>query len=209
MNFATLICILLLPLAFSSAMAQDFKGGLKGGFDLSQIDGDKLSGYHKGGLIFGAYINRKLTPKLNWQMEMIYIGKGSKKGINPDKNQFYYRRIAVDYVEIPVLLQFWADKIKTNLEVGLSVATLIRSKEEDGFGETTIIGPFRPFEIGSLVGINYIFTDQWSGTARLTYSLSPIAVDNKVLFTVWNRYGGSYNNVLEFTINYRVTSGQQ
>lgn len=209
MNFAKPICILLLPFALGSAMAQDFKGGLKGGFDLSQIDGDKLSGYHKGGLIFGAYINRKLSPKLNWQMEMIYIGKGSKKGINPDKNQFYYRRISVDYIEIPVLLQFWADKIKTNFEMGLSFATLISSKEEDGFGETTFIGPFRPFELGSLVGLNYAFTDQWSGTARLTYSLSPIAVENKVLFTVWNRYGGSYNNVLEFTLNYKIQSNQQ
>ena len=204
MNFVKFSCVILLSFLTTVSVGQDFKGGIKAGFNLSQIDGDKLAGYHKGGLIFGAYINRKLSSTLNWQMEMIYIGKGSKKGINPDKNQFYYRRISVDYIEIPVLLQFWADKIKTNFELGLSFATLISSKEEDGFGETTFIGPFRPFEFGSLVGLNYAFTDQWSGTARLTYSLSPIAVENKVLFTVWNRYGGSYNNVLEFTLNYKI-----
>ena len=202
------IYTIILCLIVSITLGQDFKGGIKVGFNISQIDGDKMMGYHKGGLIFGAYINRELKPRLNWQMEMIYIGKGSKQGSNVQSGQFNYRRISVDYVEVPMLLQFWAEKIKTHLELGLSFATLISSKEEDDYGETTIIGPFRKYEFASLAGFNYAFTKQLSLTARLTYSMSPIAVRNKVLFTIWNRYGGSYNNVLEFTLNYNIQGGE-
>ena len=206
MNRYLLIGTLLFVLALKPIMGQDFNGGLKVGFDLSQIDGDQLSGYHKGGLLFGAFINREISSKLKWQMEMFYIGKGAKKGINPDKNQFDFRRISVNYIEVPMLLQFWAERLKTNFEVGLSLSTLISSKEEDGNGETEFIGPFKRFGLGSLVGFNYAFSDQWSGTARFTYSVSPIAVENKVRFTIWNRYGGSYNNVVEFSLNYHITS---
>jgi len=206
MKSLKLVAVFMFSLLCSGASAQDFTGGLKVGFDLSQIDGDQLSGYHKGGLIAGGFINRSLGPKLNWQMEMFYITKGSKKGINPEKNQLDYMRIAVNYIEVPMLLQFWMEKLKINFELGLSFSALVTSKEENGDGETTIIGPFRPFGFGSLAGLNYAFSDQLSGTARISYSLSPIAVDNKVLFTIWNRFGGSYNNVLEFALNYHIQS---
>jgi len=135
MNRYGLICALMFILALKPVAGQDFNGGLKLGFDISQIDGDQLGGYHKGGLIFGAFINREISSTLKWQMEMFYIGKGSKKGINPNKNQFDFRRISVNYIEVPLLLQFWLKRLKTNFELGLSFSTLISSKEEDGFGE--------------------------------------------------------------------------
>lgn len=206
MNRVKLFYCCFLALGCSAAYGQGFTGGLKGGFDLSQIDGDKMAGYHKGGLIFGGFINRELNTKLNWQMEMIYIAKGSKKGINPDKNQFEYRRIAVNYIEVPILLQIWSKKLKTHFETGLSFATLVNSKEEDGDGETTFIGPFKRIEFGYLLGLNYKFSDQLSGTARFSYSISPIAEGNRVKFIAWELFGGSYNNVLEFTLNYHLNT---
>ena len=202
MKTGRLIFTLLFALGLNSAFSQSFTGGLKGGFNLSQIDGDKMKGYHKGGLIFGGYINRELNDNLNWQMEMIYVSKGSKEVTKVDSVIVGYKRIVVNYIEVPMILQIWLDKFKTDLELGLSMSTLINSKEENGDGETIIIGPFRRVGFGSLIGLNYAFGDNLSGSARFTYSISPIAVENKVLFTVWNRFGGSYNNVLEFTLNY-------
>ena len=137
---------------------------------------------------------------------MIYISKGSKRGIDPEKEQYDYFRVSVNYIEVPMLLQFWMEKMKTNFEVGLSFSTLINSKQEDQFGETDLIGELKRFEFGSLLGFNYEFTDKLSGTARFAYSLSSIGVNNKVLYTVWNRFGGAYHNVLEFTLNYYVQS---
>ena len=202
MNCVKLICVVLFSLFATLAIGQDFRGGLKGGFNLSQIDGDKLGGYNKGGLIFGGFINRELNPRLQWQMEMIYIAKGSKRGINPDKGQFEFRRIAINYVEVPILLQFRVEKMQTNFEMGLSFSTMIRSMQEDQFGETDLIGDLKRFEFGYLLGFNYQFGNQLSGNARFAYSLTSIGVDNKVLYTIWNRHGGAYHNVLEFTLNY-------
>jgi len=206
MKTGKLICTFLFTLVVTAATSQDFTGGLKAGFNLSQIDGDGMKGYHKGGLIFGAFINRELSSTLKWQMEMFYIGRGSKEVTKVDSLVVGYKRIAVNYIEVPLLLQFWAERYKTNFELGLSFSTLVNSKEENEDGVTTFIGPFRRFGVGTLIGFNYAFGDRLSGTARFTYSLSPIAVENKVLFTVWNRFGGSYNNVIEVVLNYHINS---
>jgi len=208
MNCAKIFCTFLLTVGLSAAYGQGFTGGLKGGFDLSQIDGDKLAGYHKGGLIFGVYINRKLSSRLNWQMEMIYINKGSKLGTNPEKGQYNYFRIAADYIEVPVLLQFWVEKIQSNFEAGLTFSTLIRSKKEDQYGEVNLIGDFKRFGMGYLLGFNYQFGDQLSGTARFAYSIIPVGKDNQVQTRLWGSYGGSYHNLLEFTLNYYLQREQ-
>jgi len=208
MDCYKLIVVVLLSLTMNLAMGQSFTGGLKLGFDLSQIDGDKLKGYHKGGMMFGGFVNRQLNPKLNWQMEMMYISKGSKEVTKVDTVVVGFKRIAVNYIDVPILLQIWLEKLKTDFEMGVSFSTLISSKEENEDGETIIIGPFRRFGVNSIFGLNYAFGDRLSGTVRWTYSLSAIGEENKVLYTVWNRFGGSYNNVLEFSLNYHIQSGE-
>ena len=208
MNYVKFICVILFPLLTTVSVGQDFKGGIKAGFNLSQIDGDKLAGYHKGGLIFGAYVNRKLSSRMNLQMEMIYINKGSKLGTNPEKGQYDYFRIAADYIEVPVLLQFWVEKIQSNFEAGLTFSTLISTKQEDQFGEVNLIGDFKRFGMGYLLGFNYQFGDQLSGTARFAYSIIPVGKDNQVQTRLWGSYGGSYHNLLEFTLNYYLQREQ-
>lgn len=208
MNFVKFICVVLLSFLTTVSLGQDFKGGIKAGFNLSQIDGDKLAGYHKGGLIFGAYVNRKLNSRLNLQMEMIYINKGSKLGTNPEKGQYDYFRIAADYIEVPVLLQFWVEKIQSNFEAGLTFSTLISTKQEDQYGEVNLIGDFKRFGMGYLLGFNYQFGDQLSGTARFAYSIIPVGKDNKVQTRLWASYGGSYHHLLEFTLNYYLQREQ-
>ena len=183
--------------------AQDFKGGIFAGMNVSQVDGDEYAGFNKAGLILGGFVNRDFTKTLTGQLEMIYIGKGSKKPVNPDKGQFDYRFIASDYIEIPVLLKIKYEKLKLFFETGLSYGILFSSREEDENGEINIprIGPFKKNEFGLILGLNFSITENLSFNTRFAYSILPIA--NKALLTTWRVYGGSYNRALEFTLRYQ------
>ena len=186
--------------------AQDFKGGIIAGMNVSQVDGDKYAGYNKAGLILGGYVNREFTKTLTGQLEMIYIGKGSKKPVNPDKGQFEYRFISLDYIEIPVLLKIQYEKLKLFFETGLSYGILFSSKEEDENGEVTLIGPFKKNELGLILGLNFSITENISVNTRFAYSILPVA--NKALLTTWRVYGGSYNRALEFTLRYQFLKNE-
>mgnify|MGYP001569095309 CR=1 FL=1 len=194
--------IFILVMAGFNAAAQDFNGGLKAGIDFSQVDGDRQEGYHKGGLIFGGFVSRKLSPRLNWQLEMIYIMKGSKKGADSLRGIYDYKRIGLNYVEMPMVMQVWYEKFKLYFEGGLSFGVLISSKEEDENGTTTLIGPFNPFEFGLVAGASFIATPQLSASARFGYSILPIA--NQAIVVGGKTYGGSYNNLIELTLNYLI-----
>jgi len=182
--------------------SQGFNAGVITGINASQVDGDKQAGYNKVGLIAGGFVSRSLNPKLNWQMEMVYIGKGSKKGSNIEQGQYDYMRIKLDYIEVPILFQIWWEKLKFNVDLGLSFGALISSKEEDAFGETVLVGPFKDFELGVIAGGNIPISKKLSANLRYSYSIVPVA--NKALITVWGTFGGSYNNLVSLNINYKL-----
>jgi len=181
--------------------AQDFKGGILAGMNVSQVDGDNHAGFNKAGLILGGFVNREFSKTVTGQLEMIYIGKGSKKPVNPDKGQFEYRFISLDYIEIPVLLKIKYEKLKLFFETGLSYGILFSSKEEDENGEVTLIGPFNKNELGIILGLNFSITENISVNTRFAYSILPVA--NKALLTTWGIFGGSYNRLIEFTLRYQ------
>jgi len=144
-----------------------------------------------------------LNPKLSWKMEMVYIGKGSKKGSNIEKGQYDYMLIKLDYIEVPILFQIWWEKLKFNFELGLSFGALISSKEEDAYGKADLgIGPYNDFELAVIVGGNFPINDKLSASLRYSYSIVPIANQAKV--TLWKTYGGTYNNIIELSASYKL-----
>jgi len=198
------IIILVLISAISlNASSQRFNGGIVAGGDVSQVDGDEMAGYHKGGLIFGGFINTNLNEKLKAQFEIIYIAKGSKQTPDSANPQREYRRISLNYIEVPVVIQWWYQKLRLYVEGGLGFGVLIADKEEDANGELNgyMVGPYKKFELSGLVGLNFAITDQLMIGMRGSYSILPIA--NEQLITTWKRYGGTYNNVIELTLKYQ------
>ena len=194
-----LFLFILLPFA---GFSQGFNAGLIAGINASQVDGDRQAGYHKIGPICGGFVIRKLSPKLSWKMEMVYIQKGSKLVPNIEKNHWDYKLIKLDYVEVPVLFYLWWEKFKLNLELGLSFGALIASKEEYNHVETVLVGPYRDFEVAVVAGGNFPINEKLSASLRYSYSILPIA--NQALVTVWKTYGGSYNNIVELSISYKL-----
>ena len=182
--------------------AQNFIGGITTGATFSQVDGDKMAGYNKAGLIAGGFVNRQLGEKVSTQLEMIYIGKGSKRGANPNKGIFDFRRIGLHYVEVPVLFQYWYAKFKLNLEGGISYGVLISSREEDEYGETILVGPFNNNELGFKAGASYSLSENVAVVLRFAYSILPIASQIEIIHG--KRYGGSYNNLISLQLNYAI-----
>ena len=87
--------------------SQNFGAGFKLGISASQVGGDELAGFHKGGLFTGLFVNRSISNLIDIQMELTYIDKGSN---NPNMNNTEHRNynkqdITLSYIEIPFLLK--------------------------------------------------------------------------------------------------------
>ena len=100
--------LILCSLITISSYSQSFNGGVILGLSTSQVGGDDLSGFNKAGILTGLYTNKSITYKLNLQLELIYIQKGSH---NPnmgtaDHNDYQKLDISLSYIEVPFLLQY-------------------------------------------------------------------------------------------------------
>ena len=117
MNHKTILLILsilaisLLPF-FSQA--QKFKAGVFLGISSSQVSGDQLGGFNKPGLYAGGFVNTPLGEKTSAQMEISFIGKGSRPTSEQADANPYNIYPTLNYVEVPVLFIY---KVKSSITV--------------------------------------------------------------------------------------------
>ncbi len=72
------ILIFLIVFAGSTGFSQQFEGGVIGGFNASQVDGDLYKGYHKPGIALGGYVQVNLSRMVYAAMELKFMQKGSR-----------------------------------------------------------------------------------------------------------------------------------
>lgn len=202
---------------YSSAWAQDsdlppmgktFEGGIVFGGNITQVDGDTYSGYHKIGIQAGGSVNVNFTHWFGIGMEMLYAQKGSR-GANVKESlalgtyfDKYY--LNLNYIEIPLLLRYrmaFAD-----IEGGISYARLVSSKEWVDADVPVVIKPelnsFRPDDYNYVAGICVHLGNHWQAGARYQYSVQPIRTWDR-LPARYSQYGvNEYNNVVVFRIRY-------
>jgi Outer membrane protein beta-barrel domain len=175
-----------------------FHAGVRAGLCGSQVNGDRLEGFNKLGIVAGLYVKRKFSEKFTGQMELVFIQKGSRKPTD-DYNSYY--RLRVHYIEVPVLLQYKASA-KLSVYAGPSFGTLIFSGEDSEFGPYRNILPFSKFELSGNAGVLYKLSDDWAFDARYSASITTIRP-----FPVYNPYNsffdkGEYNLLIEFSLLY-------
>ncbi len=196
-TFTTVFLVFL----FQNIKAQQFEGGILAGGVSSQIAGDNISGFHKAGLSFGGFVRINLNDQSGLQMELVFIQKGSrtsdqdiKAGMNP-----YLLRL--NYIELPLIYQYMLGR-SLRLEAGLTAAFLASHYEEVNYLEN-IQDVWRSFNFNTLVGVRYLFNEQWSLGLRSINSINSIRtnmVDGNV-----KRYGnkfGAFNDVLQLAAFY-------
>ncbi len=173
MNKIAVIIFLLTCVTFTS-IAQDKKFNLVlvAGMNASQVNGDKLAGFDKVGLITGAGINRQLSKKLGWQFEILYAEKGSKDvaGANNIQLDTLFK---FNYIEIPVMINY---SIYDKLQIQGGIYTGIRLKAvyDDYVNSFDRSQQIRNLDHGLCIGVNYSITEHWKANIRVSQSVLDI-----------------------------------
>lgn len=174
----------LLVFLFNSALAQKFNAGFSLGLCATDISGagtrDGDSDFHKIGFTAGGLINTPINKKNVFQFEINFIQKGSSQP--PDSNNNGYYKIALAYVEVPLLVKrhvtFTLKKKpvnKVDLEAGASIGRMI-SRTVVGNTNYNIATPDKLFnrtDISILLGADYNFTKNVYFCFRYSNSIIP------------------------------------
>lgn len=162
-----------------------FYGGVIGGANFTQVDGDRFAGYHKVGMNVGAIVYAQLGNKVAASIEILYSQKGAKShlvqrsaGAGSYDVQKY--RINLNYAEVPIMINYF-DKRKSNFGAGFSYSQLVSSSEtvvaNPPLPSTVNLDeeyPFRKFDVNFIVGGNLKLYKGLFLNARFQYSLLPV-----------------------------------
>ena len=213
MNGKALIGLFLLTvLTVSSLWAQRFYGGVMGGFNGSQVEGDMAYGYHKLGGVLGTWVAADLGEQMYWSMEVKYSEKGSR--IIPSKKNDYWKYIyRLNYAELPLLLGYRYDE-NVSLFTGVSFNYLIYRYGEDswgtdpGFFELKLNKVDYEFLMGIRANFDLLVDKDWARRTQLDFrwqhSIVPFYYFGKAA-----RYidTGQFNNLFSTTLLYRIEWG--
>ncbi len=132
MRFYKLILLLLfLPVL---TVAQQFKGGITGALNITQIEGDTKAGYDHAGLKTGLFVEYRFNKRFATSLGLNYDQRGANgKAIFPNQTKTMEYHADLDYIEVPLIFHVM-DKDFVYAGVGLSYGTLIYSAEEDHSG---------------------------------------------------------------------------
>ncbi len=221
----TLITTLLLLFA-ALCNSQDFRGGLGAGLSTSKISGDRDpdGGRLKLGVFGLVFTNYPVSENSYWQLEIMYIQKGSRAfsdGSDPDEEYRDYR-LDLHYVEVPIVYKYefsgvtgysYVDRL--TLEAGLSFARVVGHYEvNEPLGDiTNIVARERPFnwgEINALAGLHYPLYHNLDFHFRFSQGVTPVRPhrDEEITFsgTLWNWINqfGQYNTTYTFGLSYTL-----
>ncbi len=196
------LAIIFVVIAIGS-YGQRFEGGLIGGFNASQVDGDLYNGYHKPGVILGAYVQTDIAPAIFASMELKYSQKGARNQYDEDKPDEPKYIMRLGYIDIPVLMGFrTSDRVM--VIAGASAGYLLHGKEFDEYGEfqEPDRNAFKEFDVQAFAGFQFDLLDNLKMDLRLAYSVLPIRGLPGSTNWYWN--DNQFNNVISLALYYRL-----
>jgi hypothetical protein len=195
MRRLSLITAILIFIISHKASAQNFKGELYGGAVGSQVSGDELSGFNKGGFAIGAGVRLSIDDKSSIGFRLGYIQKGSRKPSAEVDGvpSFYLMRL--HYIEMPILYRYRMGK-KLYFEAGPSLGYLFSVHEEDQLGDMPYMKPFLKFDLSANGILGYPLGKNWDFQFGLIQSVLPIREHGSGSTYRLNK--GQYNTVITF-----------
>lgn len=171
------IVIIYFFISAGPLFSQSIKGGLIAGFNMSQVDGDEVYGYHKYGLNTGAMAIIPLDEKFSISLEILYNQKGSyqRPWFSDDSANGAYKLI-LNYLDVPVLFQY-EDKKVIKFGTGFSWGRLVEFKEwehEKRIYWDTPYGPYKNSDIDFLFDVQLRLIQGLSFDMRYAYSVGKI-----------------------------------
>ncbi|MBS1651069.1 MAG: PorT family protein [Bacteroidetes bacterium] len=143
------------------------------GINACQIHGDNLTGYNKPGLFVGTNVQAMLSNKLSVSLGFYFSQKGAWKNQNPDKGDYTYYHLNLNYFDMPLMFNYFFYK-RFYLSIGPSVAYLINYSESNEFGDWTGRWPFQKFEYAINSGMGMKLKNNFTVEVRFNNSVLPI-----------------------------------
>jgi hypothetical protein len=186
---------LVLALLSGTGYCQKFKMGLQAGINGSQIWGDHMAGFNKGGLLAGVVVDFKYTEKVNFSFELNYTEKGSRRIINESNtNPGDWNLYKASYLEVPVIFTY---KFPKNFDLNLALACgfLVHEKYIDSLGvEMPDIHMTRNYDANAFLGINYHFGKNFLFGVRIQSSF--ITIGKGKSHPVWAKTNTGWINIV-------------
>ncbi len=200
------------------AFSQSFGGGVKAGFNISQVDGDMRGGYST---IFPtaciyAQTNFGEQQRAALSLGISYIRKGSKHiGKNELGDIISIYAIRLQYIEMPLTFSWQLNKFKIPrlvdytfknklcLEAGLSYAYLIDAKINEGQGFMEPARAFNKYDCGIHIGLSYLIGEHFFINYRFSYTLFFLPIRKHPGGQVHLLNRGVYNNVMALTVGWK------
>jgi len=204
-----LYTLLLLPIVFFGQEKKNaFNLFLTAGVSPSQVHGDSYSGFHKLGFTGGVGVESVFSEKVSANLSFIFIQKGAQKNQNLEKNDLTAYFLNLNYIEVPILVTYTQKKFL--FDVGVSAAYLINYYEADQNMDYTGVFPFQKYDFSVKVGLGYNINQKWFVNFRSSNSFITTRPNrtkqaiyyNNIIARTFNK--GYYNNILEFTLGYRI-----
>lgn len=190
-----LIWTILLLANLHGALAQNFKGEVFAGAVGSQVSGDELSGFNKGGFAIGAGVRLAIDEKSSIGFRLGYIQKGSRKPSDEENGSPLFYLMRLHYIEMPILYRYKMGR-KFYFEAGPSLGYLFSAHEEDQLGEMPYMKPFLKFDLSANGILGYPLGKNWDFQFGLLQSILPIREHGSGSTYRLNK--GQYNTVITF-----------
>lgn len=203
--------IIIFLLAFYVGQSQESKFSLKPalGMTACQVHGDNYSGFNKVGFTGGAYVNAQLNKVLSTDLGLIFVQKGARKNSRPEKFDYTYYYLNLNYLEVPLLLRYQPNRFF--ITVGASYAYLIDYYEESEAGNLTGKHPFDKSEYSCNIGLGMTFYKKFDVEVRSNNSFMPIRSFGSGYTPYYGNFlartfnQGYYNNILQIVFTYKLT----
>lgn len=151
-----------------------YKLGCKLGIVDVNMSGGRVKSPSKRALIGGIWVQIKMGRNWTGQTEVIYVEKGTR-GLGKNQNSINGYRVAIMYLEVPILFQY--HKKNVTLEFGPGLGALTYQYEYlPGAPTPNMTGayPFTAKEFSFNLGLGFNFSEKWYLGLRFTHSLLPV-----------------------------------
>jgi hypothetical protein len=187
-------------------MPPKFSFGLRAGLNIAQIFGSGSQVFNHFGFSGGVKFGYRFHKNFSFDPEFLYNMKGAARYPNVEKGDYYSFSVDLDYLEIPMLFNFYFGKRKNfSVEFGPSVGFLVRQKayENQSAINSTNTG-FNIYDISLAVGFNYYMPKGFGLNFRFMNSVAPIQPTYGTLpWGVSSISIGQLNSVINFSLFYK------
>ena len=192
----------------TNVSAQNIKGVLIFGGNLSQVDGDEIYGFKNWGFNVGAAAIMPLNEKqtINISVETLFSQKGSyqKYPFSYDTTDYPYYNLNLNYLEVPILFQYTDKKVIT-FESGFSWGRLVSLKEIEHGSDLNWSKqqwPYSREDWNLVAGLRFRIHNKWHLNVRYAYSFKKIRTRSYTdeIGQQWTR--NQYNNVITLRLYY-------